>query len=75
MCLLIRRKKSQSVAAGWGEKIRLAFRASGSILTDSRLMGPLSYEPEEESNYDTGVDLTEADFISDDLDTEQEVVG
>jgi len=46
-----------------------------SWLADGRLLGNPSSAPEEDANYDTGIDLTEADFIADDLDTEQDSTG
>ncbi len=51
---------------GWGEKIRSAFRPSGWM--EPRLIDPT--ETSEERNYDTGIDLTEADFIPDDMDAD-----
>ena len=43
----------------------------GWLLNDTRLLG----NPDEESVYDTGIDLTEADFIPDDTEAEPEATG
>jgi len=68
------RKKSQSLVAGWGAKIRSALRPSGWSLTDARLMVNSS-DPEEESAFDSCIDLTEADFLPDDLESEPDGTG
>lgn len=62
------RKKETNAAPGWGRKIRAALRP-GWLLNDTRLLG----NPDEE--YDTAIDLTEADFIPDDTDVEPEAAG
>ena len=49
------RKKIGSSVVGWNKKISTA-------------LPKLVVDQEEEGNYDTGIDLTEADFIPDDID-------
>lgn len=65
----INRKKDETVSTGWGKKLRAALRPSW-LGADTKLAGNPTLDPEEECNYDTGIDLTEADFIVDDLDAD-----
>ncbi len=58
-------RKKEAVSTGWGKKLRAALRPSW-LAADAKLA---SLEPEDE-NYDTGIDLTEADFIADDVDAD-----
>ncbi|XP_046464686.1 sorting nexin-14-like isoform X1 [Daphnia pulex] len=58
-------KKKEAVSTGWGKKLRAALRPNW-LAADAKLA---SLEPEDE-NYDTGIDLTEADFIADDVDAD-----
>ncbi|KAI9555168.1 hypothetical protein GHT06_017683 [Daphnia sinensis] len=62
------KKKGETTSTGWGKKLRAALRPSW-LTSDAKLAGNSLLEPEEE-NYDTGVDLTEADFIADDVDAD-----
>lgn len=72
-CFYMVRVKNSGVATTWGNKLRSALRPSGWMLTEGgRLLGNGAAEVEEDSSYDTGVDLTEVDFIPDDIDAEQD---
>lgn len=57
------------MSTGWGKKLRAALRPSW-LAADTKLAGNPTLDPEEECSYDTGIDLTEADFIADDLDAD-----
>ena len=62
------RKKTDSSTSGWSKKIRSALRPAGWLSAEvGRLPGSNSSEFEE-ITYDTGVDLTEADFIPEESD-------
>lgn len=63
------RRKDETVSTGWGKKLRAALRPSW-LATDAKLTGNSSLDPEEDCSYDTGIDLTEADFIADDMDAD-----
>jgi len=62
------RKKSESGASGWSKKIRSAIRPAGWLSVEAGRLPASNSSEFEEITYDTGVDLTEADFIPDELD-------
>ena len=62
------RKKSESGASGWSKKIRSAIRPAGWLSVEAGKLPASNSSEFEEITYDTGVDLTEADFIPDELD-------
>jgi len=70
--ITIYRKKEANPAPGWGKgsfrKLRAALRP-GWLLNDTRLLGNTDEE------FDTGIDLTEADFIPEDTEVEPEAAG
>jgi len=60
------KKKNESDVGGWSKKIRSALRPPGWLLMDAKPGS--SATDSEEASYDTAIDLTEAEFIPDELD-------